>query len=55
MAFMVQKGSGGVGGTTKKKGFQMIDTTAIREKRGIQRERSQIRVSEMGRVPKILC
>jgi hypothetical protein len=30
----------------------MIGTTMIREKRGIQRDRIQIRVSEMGRVHK---
>jgi hypothetical protein len=33
-------------------GCQMIGSIVIREKRGIQRERSQIRVSEMGRVHK---
>jgi hypothetical protein len=36
----------------EKKWCQMIGTTVIREKRGIQRDRSQIRVSEMGRVHK---
>jgi hypothetical protein len=36
----------------EKKGFQMIGTTAIRLKKGIQRDRNQIRVSEMGRVHK---
>jgi len=36
--------------TMKKKWCQMIGTTTIREKRGIQRDRSQIRESETGRV-----
>jgi hypothetical protein len=33
----------------------MIGTTVIREKRGIERDKSQIRVSEMGQVHKQNC
>jgi hypothetical protein len=36
----------------EKKVYQMIGITMIREKRGIQRNRSQIRVLEIGRVHK---
>jgi hypothetical protein len=36
---------GRVGGATKK-GLQVMDTTMIREKRGISWDRSQIRVSK---------
>jgi hypothetical protein len=36
----------------EKKECQLIGTTMIREKRGIQRDKSQIRVSETGQVHK---
>jgi hypothetical protein len=49
-----KRGLEGWVGPRRKKGCQMVGTTAIREKRGIQRDRSQIRVSEMGRVHKTI-
>jgi hypothetical protein len=45
------KGVGKGGWDHKKKGLQVIGTMMIREKRGIQWDRSQIRVSGRGSGP----
>jgi hypothetical protein len=45
-----KKGVSRGGWDHEEEGFQMIGTTAIKEKRRIQKDRSQIRVSEMGRI-----
>jgi hypothetical protein len=53
----VEKGAGKWYRENKRglEGCQMIGTTTIREKSVIQRNKSQIRVSEMGRVHKKNC